>query len=276
MQIGFNFTVGDTLALTQRLIHEQQIDYCELLIDNFLHVPPQELKDAFACPLGFHIMFSKFLENDAASLSLMAERLQEYIAVLQPLYVSDHIACFSHRGRQLHHLAELDYTRNYDRVCRRVIEWQAQLGQRLYLENYPSMMDGGCAAPDFFERLIDDSGAGILFDVSNAICASRNCGMPPTAWRKLMASTRHFHVGGYSRSILAPHLALDTHDTALADDTLSFIAQHRAMFCRPGTTITYERDANLGYDDIVADLNALRAALDNSTDIYADKCDAGV
>ena len=46
MQIGLNFTLGSTLEMVQRLIREGEIDYCELLIDNFLHVPPAELAGA--------------------------------------------------------------------------------------------------------------------------------------------------------------------------------------------------------------------------------------
>ena len=265
MQIGFNFTVGDTLSLTQRLIQEKKIDYCELLIDNFLHVPPQELKQAFPCPISFHIMLSKFLENDVVALSDMADRLQEYIEVLQPLYISDHIACFSHRGRQLYHLAESDYQNDYAHILQRVQWWQTELGQRLYLENYPSLLPGGHEAPGFFEKLIGGSGAGILFDISNAICAARNCGLPTKNWQTLIASTQHFHVGGYAPSILAPHLTLDTHDTTLADDTLNFIVQQRVLLNQPNNTITYERDGNFSYDQISADLAALRAALTDTS-----------
>nr|WP_255608889.1 hypothetical protein [Methylosinus sp. Sm6] len=64
MKIGFNFTLPGSLGMVQKMIKARQIDYVELLIDNFLHLPPQELIDAFDCPVGFHMMLSKYAEND--------------------------------------------------------------------------------------------------------------------------------------------------------------------------------------------------------------------
>jgi len=258
MQLGFNFTLGPTFDVVQRLISEEKIDYCELLIDNFLHVPPEDLAAAIDCPIGFHIMFSKFLENDLDTLTSMAERLRTFIDVLQPVYVSDHVARFTHEGRQLYHLAELDYAREYDAICERVIWWQTQLGQRLYLENYPSILDSGRDAPAFFQRIVKDTGAGVLFDASNAVCGHHNCGVPLKDWEPVMAETPHFHVGGYNYSILEPKLVLDTHDGPLAEDTLAFLESYRHVFDKPGATMTYERDENIEYDSIAADLTALR------------------
>ena len=61
MRLGFNFTLGDTYDMVQRLLAEGHIDYCEFLIDNFFCVDPEELSKAFDCPIGLHIMYSKFL-----------------------------------------------------------------------------------------------------------------------------------------------------------------------------------------------------------------------
>ncbi len=258
MRIGFNFTLGPTLELVQQLIAERHIDYCELLIDNFLQVPPAELAAAFDCPVGFHIMFSKFLENDEATLVEMAARLRRYIEVLRPIYVSDHVARFTHEGRQLYHLAEPEYRRDYEAMRARVAWWQEQLGQRLLLENYPSIMDNGRDAPWFFQQIARDTGAGVLFDASNAVCGQRNCGVDLTEWEPVIDATNHFHVGGYNASILAPTITLDTHDRALGADTLAFLERYRDRFDRPGATLTYERDDQIEYDAIVQDLSALR------------------
>lgn len=270
MRIGFNFTLSDTYDMVQRMIAEQRIDYCELLIDNFLHAPPDELAAAFDCPVGFHIMFSRFMEDDPERLAQMAMRLRPYIDALRPMYVSDHVARFSHRGRQLYHLGEIDYRADYDHVRRRVELWQGMLGQRLYLENYPSIMDGGQDAPEFYERLLRDTGAGVLFDASNAICAMRNCGTPLEAWDSVISGTQHFHVAGYSLSLTAPHIILDTHAEDLAQDTLAFLAARRAAFDKPGATLTYERDLNLDDAAIAADLARLREIFPAATETNRD------
>lgn len=259
MKIGFNFTLGETLPLVRSLLASGRIDYVELLIDNFLAVPEEELAAGFDVPVGFHIMFSKFIETDEAALDSLASRLRSLIDRMNPLYVSDHVARFTHDGRQLYHLAEIDYAADFGRVRERVDRWQQRLGRRLFLENYPSILDGGHDAPAFFERLSRDTGCGVLFDASNAVCAHLNCGVPLEAWDGVIDASRHFHTAGYNLSILQPHLVLDTHDRALSEATMAFLESRRGLFDKPGATMTYERDDNFDEADIAADLDRLRA-----------------
>src|SRR5262245_40191703 len=258
MQIGFNFTSGKTLDLFRQLISERRIDFVEILIDNFLQVDPKELAGAFNCPVAFHIMFSKFLEKDLDFLDDLARRLRVDIDALKPVYVSDHLLRCSHQGRNLVHLAEIDYESEYGAVRERVEWWQGKLGQRLYLENYPSIMDGGCDAPAFFERLTSESGAGVLFDISNAVITNLNCGLSFDAWHDIISTTPRFHVAGYHTSFIEPHVLVDSHDRELSSETVTFIESCRRYFEKPGSTITYERDFKIERASISADLDNLR------------------
>lgn len=264
MRIGFNYTLGDTAPVVRKLLEAGHIDYVELLIDNFLAVPIDELEAGFAAPVGFHIMFSKFIENDTPALESLARRLRELIERLRPLYVSDHVARFSHDGRQLYHLAEIDYVGDYPQVRERVDWWQQQLGCQLLLENYPSIMDGGHDAPAFHERLYRDTGAGVLFDASNAVCAHLNCGVPLEAWEGVIEHSSHFHTAGYNLSILQPHLILDTHDQVLSEATLGFLQRYRGLFDGPDATLTYERDGRFDEAEIIGDLQRLRGIFPSS------------
>lgn len=268
MKTGFNFTLGATLPMVKQLIDEKKIDYCELLIDNFLHVSAHEIEAHIACPTGFHIMFSKFIENDKDALCSMAKKINEFTAALNPLYISDHIACFSHNGRQLYHLAEVDYQAEYNQIKDRVNWWQDKLGRQLLLENYPSIMDNGKDAPEFFEQLSKETGCGVLFDISNAVCALKNCGLPLECWESIIQNNDHFHVAGYAHSILEPHIILDTHSTPLSEQTLAFIQQYRHLFDSPNATLTYERDDEISYDAVASDLGRLHQ-LFNTTPLEA-------
>jgi uncharacterized protein len=259
MRLGFNYTLADTYEMVQRMIAEKHIDYVELLIDNFFCVPPAELAKAFPCPVGFHIMFSRFFENDRETLRDFARRLHPYIEALNPMYVSDHCAYFSHQGRRLFHIGEFDYSRDYDKARERAEFWQNELGTKLLIENYPSIMYGGVEQPEFFERLQREVGVGVLFDASNAVCAYGNIGVPLKEWDPIIASNRHFHVAGYSLSMIEPYVRMDTHGEALAPDTIEFLSSRKDLFDKEGATITYERDNEINYDDIVADLIRLRA-----------------
>jgi uncharacterized protein len=265
MRIGFNFTLNGTLEMVQRMIRERQIDYCELLIDNFLHVPPKQLIDAFDCPVGFHIMLSKFLESEPDALEKLANRLRFFIDEMGPIYVSDHLLYFTHNGRQLYHLGEIDYVKEYDAVRQRVERWQDLLGRQLFVENYPSIMEGGWDAPEFYRRLARETGAGVLFDASNAICAQHNCGAPVDLWKDTIESTPRFHVAGYGLSFIEPHIVTDSHDRELAPDTLDFLSRLRGSFDKPGATITYERDFEI--DSISADLQRLRDIFPRETEV---------
>ena len=67
-------------------------DFCELLIDNFLHVDPAAMRaDLGDTPVAFHVMNSRFLEQGPVPLEALAARLRELMAALHPLYVSDHL-----------------------------------------------------------------------------------------------------------------------------------------------------------------------------------------
>lgn len=122
------------------------------------------------------------------------------------------------------------------------------LGQRLHFENYPSITDGGWDAPVFFERVARDTGAGVLFDASNAVWAFRNCGAPLELWDGVISESHHFHVASYNFSIIEPHIVVDTHDGNLAEDTIDFLQRRRLAFDKAGATMTYERDVNIDYD----------------------------
>jgi hypothetical protein len=259
MRIGFNFTLPGTLDMVQQLIKERQIDYVELLIDNFLHLPPRQLADAFDCPIGFHIMLSKFLESDLETLKKFGASIRTLIDALDPIYVSDHLLRFTYNGVELYHLGEIDYIGEYDHVRRRVELWQELLGTRIYLENYPSIMDGAWDAPAFYERLSRETGAGVLFDASNAMCAQHNTGAPVESWKNVIETTRHFHVAGYGTAFIEPRIKADSHDRELAEDTLEFLSRMRTSFDKPGATITYERDFEIEYDAISFDLQRLRS-----------------
>lgn len=263
MQIGFNFTLNGTLDMVRRMHREGYIDYCELLIDNFLNVPVKELADSFECPVGFHIMFSKFLESDDELLAKLAGRIRLFIDAMNPLYVSDHLLRFSPNEKNLFFLGEIDYA-HFDMIRTKVERWQDQLGRRLYLENYPSIMDGGLDQPAFFRRLVAETGAGVLFDASNAVVARHNCGAPLESWTDIVQATNHFHVAGYGPSFIERRIMVDSHDREMAADTIEFLRSRRADFDKPGATITYERDFEIEYESIIVDLQRLRDIFPNA------------
>jgi uncharacterized protein (UPF0276 family) len=258
LKVGVNWTKAAHAPLMSELMRSGRADYCEILIDNFLHTPAHELAEVLGgAPVAFHIMHSRFLERSEEQLVHIAKRIREMARELRPLYISDHLLRFTSGGRELVVLPELDYERVYDHVRERVTWWQNALDVQVCFENYPSILDSGLKQPAFFEALLADTKAGLLFDLSNSICAQRNCGVDPAAWDGLLRNTTHFHTAGYELSANPPHIAVDTHGQPLAEDTLALIRRVTRQLPQP-MTICVERDEKVELELWSHDLFAVR------------------
>ncbi|MEK7389787.1 MAG: DUF692 family multinuclear iron-containing protein [Elusimicrobiota bacterium] len=264
MNIGVNWSSPQHLPVVKALLKSGAASFCEILIDNFLHLAPSQLRDVFAdTPVAFHIMNSRFIQRDPEALAALAARLKPFIATLEPMYVSDHLAQFTCEGRLLPFIFELDYERQFKETARKVELWQNLLEVSLHLENFPSALDGGLAQPAFLARLSLRTGASILFDFSNAVVAARNCGLGLEAWNSTIARSRHFHAAGYALSDTQPPLVRDSHDGELAEDTLSFIKRSKKLLNGGGgrCSLVIERDSNVLEGSWAKDLSCARKAL---------------
>lgn len=258
LKVGVNWTKTHHASLIGELLRSGRADYCEILIDNFLHTPAHELAEVVGgAPVAFHIMHSRFLERSEEELVFIARRIRELARELRPFYISDHLQRFSSGSREFMLLPELDYERVYEHARERVAWWQNALDTQVHFENYPSMLDSGLKQPAFFEALLGETKAGLLFDLSNAICAKRNCGVDPAAWDGLLRNTTHFHTAGYELSDNPPHIAVDTHGQALAEDTLALIRRVTSQLPQP-MTICVERDQRVELEPWSQDLLAVR------------------
>ncbi len=263
MKLGVNWTSPTDLPLVRSLLADGSVDFCEILIDNFLQVPPERLAAAFeGRPVAFHVMNSRFLERGDSELAPLASAIRAAAVVLKPMYVSDHMGVFSHKGRLLPFLMELAYASDFARVRERVARWQELLGVALHLENFPSIFDEGREQPEFLQRLCAETGSRVLFDFSNAVVASRNCGVALAVWSPVIADAEHFHAAGYRVSDTEPAIVRDSHDTVLSLETLTFMRQSKALLRDSGaSSLSIERDANLDRMAWLEDLAAARKAL---------------
>ena len=268
-RVGVNYTSSRHFTLIKELIDARVVDFVEILIDNFLTVPAQSILEKFeSIPLAFHIMNSRFLEEkEDAKLRALAAPIKSLIRETRPLYVSDHVGRFTHNGCVLPILGEYNY-RNTEHAVTAVDRWQSLLGTQLLLENFPSYTMDGAEQPVFFETVLGRTGAGLLFDVSNAIVAGRNTHVAPSAWDDLIDGCHHYHAGGYSESEFEPIMLLDTHDRPLSDETSAAIADIMSRRESVVPTITIEFDRNIEKEtwrrelERVAGLTSARASRD--------------
>lgn len=258
MRLGANWTSPRHLPVLRALLEGGVISFCEVMVDNFLHIPPEALASAFpGVPLAFHVMNSRFIRRDDAELAVLAGRLKEFVRVLRPLYVSDHLAVFDHGGRRLPFPQEVDYGRDGGFVLGRVERWQELLGMPLLFENYPSILDGGRAQPEFLQTLLGRTGGGLLLDLSNAVVAHLNGAAPLDEWAALAPRASHFHAAGYRPSDTSPAFLQDSHDCALSEETLGFFRRIKPLTDGRACSLVVERDANIDAAAWSRDLAAL-------------------
>lgn len=257
MNIGMNWTSPESFKIIKEFWKLEKIQYCELLLDNFLHLDPYLIKDSLqGIPTAFHIMSSRFIERDIIELTDLGKRLQKWVEVLQPIYVSDHIGKFTVDGRRLPLLMEIDYKFDALLVRERVEIWQDMLGEIIFFENFASTLDSKKLQKSFFEELIEKTNCGLLFDISNAVISEINCELPAQEWISLLSANQHCHIGGFRFSDTLPKIAIDTHDTAIAQASLSFLQAIRKKYDQISTwTITVERDSDLNYIEWEKDVN---------------------
>lgn len=260
MKLGVNWTSPRHTAVARALLGRGAC-FCEVMIDNFLHLPPHALAAAFpGVPLAFHVMNSRFLRRDREELEALAARLKLFARELRPLYVSDHLAVFSEGARSLPFPQELDYAGEGALALERVKLWQDLLGLPLLLENYPSILDQGRAQPEFFARLALETGAGLLLDLSNAVVAQLNCGAPASGWLALARGAVRFHAAGYRAAGTQPEIIQDSHDGELSQETLAFLRQVAPLTRGRDCTMVVERDANIEEESWARDLAAAAEA----------------
>lgn len=261
MKLGANWTSPRHLPVLKALLDGGAIAFVEIMVDNFLHLSPDALAAAFpGVPLSFHVMNSQFIRRDDAELAALAKKLREFVRVLKPLYVSDHLAVFTHGARRLPFPQEIDYARETALVVERVKRWQDLLDMPVLFENYPSILESGRAQPRFLETLLERTGAGLLLDLSNAVVAHANGAAPLDEWAALAPRAEHFHAAGYRPAQTAPDFLLDSHDGALSADTLAFLRRVAPLTRGRDSTLVIERDAQIAVDTWTGDLAAAREA----------------
>jgi uncharacterized protein (UPF0276 family) len=247
--------------IVRELLDRGKADFCEILIDNFIHLNPDAMREVLGdTPVAFHIMWSRFIERDEKSLSQLAQHIRLWIEKLKPVYVSDHLAQFTMDERTLPLLAELDYDACYSKVRDRVLHWQDELHTSIFLENFPSTLDYDGRQIEFYTCLLSDVECGLLFDFSNSIVASINCGVDASRWLPLAGKGTHYHIAGFRKTSGEPKLAIDTHDVPVSNESVR-LAESVFLDCnhdKKNRTIVVERDANITFESWEKDLSRVR------------------
>jgi hypothetical protein len=270
MKIGINLTSPKSVSIASKLLEMKVIDFYELLLDNFIFCDPYMIRDKFGdIPVSFHIMFSKFMERNSKDLEALSVRIKHWIHVLKPIYISDHIAKFSVDGRSLIFLGEVNYKKEFTKVKDYVQAWQDLLGEKIYFENFPSFIDYDAEQIDFLDRLKSETGCGILFDLSNAVIASKNSQYALSQWLSMASDSKHFHIAGYCESDTEPKLWMDSHDCSISPETIDFFGEFlKYSGSCVDKSIIIERDSKIELNSLLLDIAKVRGEIYQMDGLY--------
>lgn len=180
-----------------------------------------------------------------------------HVDVLRPLYVSDHLCRFQVRGVRLSIPLEANYVDRAS-IRRRVEQYQEAIGGQLLLENYASTERHGTDQQEVLAWLVEATGCGLLFDISNARAAELNGVARVSGWTQLLAGRSvHCHVGSF-RWRGDTHRYHDTHDQPVAASVLADVTELTRLDVIK--TLCYERDHSIDEASLVSDLERLEAA----------------
>tara|TARA_B100001248_G_scaffold262454_1_gene258533 strand:- start:24 stop:479 length:456 start_codon:yes stop_codon:yes gene_type:complete len=140
MYKGINFTTPDNYAAVKHLVVNKNVDFIELMVDNFLHLDPNQFLDEFGSdtPYSFHIMSSMPFDQELSDLKTLGAKIRKFVEILKPIYVSDHLAHFKTNGKFLPKTIEVDYTKKEEYI-QKIALWSDILESKIYFENFPSL-----------------------------------------------------------------------------------------------------------------------------------------
>lgn len=236
----------------------ESLDYVEILWDGYCHLPPEEIQTylaPFSNRIALHVMWSRFLDRDSTEFQNYLQHFKHHVDVLKPIYVSDHLCRFTLSQLHLFQPIEWNY-QDLNVVIDRVDEYQQTLGRQLLVENYASGPGDGQAQIDYFERLMAQTGCGILFDISNARVAENNGSLALSDWLSFLRNLPpiNCHLGSYSYDPQKQQY-FDSHDQNMELQTVRDV-EHTLQQLQPAT-LTYEREHQRTAEEMAADLDQL-------------------
>lgn len=263
MLYGINITSFKEWHIAKTFYEEGVIDFVEILIDNFRNSDPKLFLELLeGLPHSVHIMFSRFLEVERSQLGNFFKLIKPVLDIMNPLYVSDHIARFKLDGIEYPISLELDYKYEYNHIIEEANYWSKLLGTKLYLETFPSILDTGLAQAEFFNKMLDSNhNLGVLFDISNLLIAQLNGVNDYNDWKKTIKNAKHFHIAGYFQTKSNPPLVMDGHNRDLSDEALDIVRTNKHHLNKEGNTIVIERDYYYDIDTWRTDILKVKEAL---------------
>jgi len=252
--------VGRTAGVGLRLPHIAEVmarrpavGWLEVHPENVLANPhaAELLRDlAGTYPVSLHTVGVSIGSADGLDLTHV-HRFRELVDRVDPVLVSGHVAWSSFGGTYLNDLLPLPYTdESLALVAGHVSAVQDALGRQFLVENpssYLRFVTSTMSEVEFLTRLADQTGCGLLCDVSNIVVSAHNLGFDPyavvDAWPA--HAVGELHLGGFTPEPDVDgdgQLIVDTHAAPIADPAWRLYEHALRRFGWRPTLIEWDAD----------------------------------
>jgi uncharacterized protein len=174
---------------TDLFLQRSEVDFLEVTVDHFFDAPPEKaqqfelLRDHFMLiPHGLNLSLGSAEGIDANYL----EKFASLVTQANPPWWSEHLAFTKAGGIEIGHLTPLPFTSEaIDAVARNVRTARQTIPIPLILENitYTISLPGQeMTEGEFLHHVVNETGCGLLLDVTNLFINSANHGFDPRRW----------------------------------------------------------------------------------------------
>ncbi|HEY5893250.1 MAG TPA: DUF692 domain-containing protein [Chthoniobacterales bacterium] len=174
---------------SELFLYRREIDFLEITADHFFDATLERrvqfdlLAEHFTLiPHGLNLSLGTAEGMDSEYLAKFASLVEK----IDPPWWSEHLAFTRADGVEIGHLTPLPFTREaVEAVRQNVSKAQERIAKPLILENiaYTIRLPGAeMSEGEFLHRVTQETGCGLLLDVTNLFINSRNLGFDPRRW----------------------------------------------------------------------------------------------
>jgi Uncharacterized protein conserved in bacteria len=162
-------------------LHRREIDFLEITADHYLDARPEKIEELKLLrehfPLVPHSLELSLGSAEGIDEEYL-EKLAELIELIQPEWFSDHLCFTKSGGVRIGHLAPVPYTREALKVfVKNISRVQRKIRTPLILENITYLVrfpSSEMSEAEFIRRVLEETGCGMLLDVTNLYVNSVN------------------------------------------------------------------------------------------------------
>lgn len=176
-------------------------------------------------------------------------KLRDLIKTVNPCLISEHLSWSSVDGQYFHDLLPIPYTEEaLLHVIERVKQVQDYLQKQILLENissYVKFPHSRIPENEFLMTVAEQSGCGILLDVTNIYVSSVNLGFNPYQYINGITSryVQEIHLSGFSsRMIQEKEVLIDSHNKLIVPAVWDLYRYTIQSLGRKATMIEWDND----------------------------------